>query len=94
MHPRHPPRAASVPQAPRADAKELLGSRFPVPRYVQCNQGHSQERFLLAKVNPSLAEGSESTQQGQGRQAGTVFTDDVSLQVFMNSLKKLASKVE
>ena len=27
--------------------------RFPVPRYILCDEGKSQSRFLMAKVNPS-----------------------------------------
>jgi len=27
--------------------------RFPVPRYISTEQGGSQARFLLCKVNPS-----------------------------------------
>lgn len=40
-------------QAPVDDAQDLLASRFPVPRYVVTEQGGSQARFLLSKVNPS-----------------------------------------
>ena len=40
-------------QAPVEDAQDLLSSRFPVPRYVVTQQGGSQARFLLSKVNPS-----------------------------------------
>lgn len=28
-------------------------TRFPVPRYITTEQGGSQARFLLCKVNPS-----------------------------------------
>lgn len=27
--------------------------RFPVPRWVVCDQGGSQARFVLARLNPS-----------------------------------------
>ena len=40
-------------QAPRDEAQEILASRFPMPRYVDCDQGGSQARFLLSRVNPS-----------------------------------------
>lgn len=40
-------------QAPRDDAQEILATRFPMPRYVDCDQGGSQARFLLSRVNPS-----------------------------------------
>ena len=45
----------------------------------------SQARFLLAKLNPSVTHNSTT---GQG--SDFLFTDDVSLQVFMEHLKKLA----
>eukprot|EP00834_Sanchytrium_tribonematis_P002746 NODE_91_length_21557_cov_0.766660.p12 type:complete len:238 gc:universal NODE_91_length_21557_cov_0.766660:6127-6840(+) len=68
--------------APERDAKEVLVDRFPVPRYIVCDQNTSQARFLLAKLNPSSTY--QSNQQGQA-----IFTDDVSLQVFTDHLKKL-----
>jgi protein transport protein SEC23 len=75
-------------EAPAADARALLGDRFPVPRYIDCDQNSSQARFLLAKLNPSTTYMS-GMQYGQP-QGQAIFTDDVSLQVFMEHLKKLA----
>mmetsp|Transcript_27066 Transcript_27066/g.76315 ORF Transcript_27066/g.76315 Transcript_27066/m.76315 type:complete len:757 (+) Transcript_27066:155-2425(+) len=70
--------------APLADAEELLKDRLPVPRWLKCDQYGSQARFLLAKLNPSATHNS-------GFGAGDViFTDDVSLNVFMEHLAKLA----
>ncbi|RKP08114.1 hypothetical protein THASP1DRAFT_16081, partial [Thamnocephalis sphaerospora] len=68
--------------------QELLAERFPIPRYIVCDQNGSQARFLLSKLNPSTTHMSG----GQyGQPAGqAIFTDDVSLQVFMEHLKKLA----
>lgn len=40
-------------QAPVDDAQEILSTRFPMPRYIDTEQGGSQARFLLSKVNPS-----------------------------------------
>ena len=40
-------------QAPIDDTAEILQTRFPVPRYISTEQGGSQARFLLCKVNPS-----------------------------------------
>lgn len=37
-------------EAPVADAQEILSGRFPVPRYIDTEQGGSQARFLLSKV--------------------------------------------
>ena len=64
----------------------LLQERFPVPMYVECDQYGSQARFLLAKLNPSVTH--NTTQPGEA--SDFLFTDDVSLQVFMEHLKRLA----
>ncbi|CAG0921771.1 unnamed protein product [Notodromas monacha] len=75
-------------QAPIDDAEEILATRFPIPRYIVTEQGGSQARFLLSKVNPSQT---HNTMYGYGQEGGSpVLTDDVSLQVFMEHLKKLA----
>lgn len=75
-------------QAPRDDAQEILATRFPMPRYVDCDQGGSQARFLLCKVNPSQTHNNMYSYGADG--GAPVLTDDVSLQVFMDHLKKLA----
>ena len=76
--------------APIEAAKELLADRFPIPMYVVCDQYGSQARFLLSKLNPSTTHTTEA--YGQSTAAGqAIFTDDVSLQVFFEHLKKLAT---
>jgi len=84
-------------EAPVDDAQEILQTRFPMPRYIDTEQGHSQARFLLHKVNPSqthnnmYAYGGQDVLVGSSGEGGApVLTDDVSLQVFMEHLKKLA----
>lgn len=79
---------AELLAAPKAEIGELLGDRFPIPRYIVCDQGGSQARFLLSRINPSTTH-SGGGQYGQTN-AQAVFTDDVSLQTFMEHLKKLA----
>ncbi|KAJ3153085.1 GTPase-activating protein S23 [Geranomyces michiganensis] len=78
-------------EAPKSDAQELLSERFPIPRYIDCDAGGSQERFLKSKVNPSTTHTSPG---GYGfspsTQGAAIATDDVSLQVFMDHLKKLS----
>eukprot|EP00474_Spongospora_subterranea_P008729 CRZ09187.1 hypothetical protein [Spongospora subterranea] len=71
------------------DANSFMTSRFPAPLFRECSSGDSQSRFLLAKLNPSVT---QNTVQGYGAQGGPppVFTDDVSLKVFMDHLRKLA----
>lgn len=88
-------------QAPVDDGQEILQTRFPMPRYIDCDQGGSQARFLLSKVNPSITHNNmyswgQTTELPMMSAAPTeaggapVLTDDVSLQVFMDHLKKLA----
>ncbi|KAF9648469.1 hypothetical protein BDM02DRAFT_3144262 [Thelephora ganbajun] len=79
-------------EAPVADAQDLLADRQPIPRYIVCDQGGSQARFLLSKLNPSTTHMSTSMYgSGPGPNSGqAIFTDDVSLQVFMEHLKRLA----
>ncbi|XP_045600749.1 protein transport protein Sec23A isoform X3 [Procambarus clarkii] len=74
-------------QSPIDDAQDILATRFPIPRYVETEQGGSQARFLLSKVNPSQTH-NNAIYGGDG--GAPVLTDDVSLQVFMEHLKKLA----
>nr|XP_061798416.1 protein transport protein Sec23A isoform X3 [Nerophis lumbriciformis] len=75
-------------QAPVDDAQELLHTRFPMPRYIDTEHNGSQARFLLSKVNPSQTHNNMYT---WGQESGApILTDDVSLQVFMDHLKKLA----
>ena len=73
-------------------AQDLLIDRFPLPRYIVCDQGKSQARFLLSKLNPSTTHMSGGMYGGAGAAQGqAIFTDDVSLQVFMEHLKRLVS---
>ncbi|KAK2531894.1 Sec23b [Columba guinea] len=75
-------------QAPLDDAQEILQTRFPMPRYIHTEHGGSQARFLLSKVNPSQT---HNNLYAWGQEPGApILTDDVSLQVFMDHLKKLA----
>ncbi|KAK0930432.1 GTPase-activating protein S23 [Friedmanniomyces endolithicus] len=80
-------------EAPKEDARELIQDRFPLPRFIVCNAGGSQARFLLAKLNPSTTHTSAAGSGyggGVAQTAQTIFTDDVSLQTFMDHLMKLA----
>jgi len=73
-------------EAPIGDATDIVANRFPVPRYIVTEYEGSQARFLLSKVNPSLTHNNPYSQEG----GAPVFTDDVSMEVFMTHLKKLA----
>uniref|UniRef100_A0A060TG94 Protein transport protein SEC23 n=1 Tax=Blastobotrys adeninivorans TaxID=409370 RepID=A0A060TG94_BLAAD len=72
---------AALLDLPRQDASELLQDRFPLPRFIDTDAGGSQARFLLSRLNPSRSRGF----------AGTILTDDVSLQDFMEYLSRLAT---
>lgn len=75
-------------QSPAEDCKQIMSSRFPVPRFIQTNAGGSQARFLTSKVNPSNTYSNTSGYESAG--GSIVITDDVSLKVFMEHLIKLA----
>lgn len=64
-------------QAPRDDAASIMEHRFPVPRYIVCDQHKSQARFLMAKLNPSVTHNN-----ADATGVAPVFTDDVSYGVF------------
>jgi len=81
---------ATLLEAPKEDAKDLIQDRFPLPRFIVCDAGGSQARFLLSKLNPSTTHTSGAGGYGGGVSAQTIFTDDVSLQTFMDHLMKLA----
>ncbi|EHA8586529.1 protein transport protein sec23-1 [Cocos nucifera] len=72
-------------EAPEIDAEALVAERIPVPKLIKCNQHGSQARFLLARLNPSVT---QKTQLIDGSEV--IFTDDVSLQVFIEHLQALA----
>jgi len=76
-------------EAPQADAQLIMDSRFPVPRYIVCDQHKSEARFLMAKLNPSVTHNS-NLDDGSSGGGAQVNTDDVSLRVFMEHLMKLA----
>lgn len=71
-------------QLPRIEASELLAGRFPLPRFIDTEEGGSQARFLYSKLNPSTTYNSHDNGGG-----AIVLTDDISLQAFMSHLKKI-----
>ncbi|KAL8486931.1 hypothetical protein ACS0TY_023574 [Phlomoides rotata] len=75
-------------QAPHDDAQLIIRDRFPVPRLVVCDQHGSQARFLLAKLNPSATYNNANEMMNAG--SDVIFTDDVSLQIFVQHLQRLA----
>ncbi|XP_062099483.1 protein transport protein SEC23 C isoform X2 [Humulus lupulus] len=77
---------AQLLQAPHVDADAIVKERFPVPRLVVCDQYGSQARFLLAKLNPSATYNNDAPLPG----GDVIFTDDVSFEVFLDHLQRLA----
>ncbi|RLV90296.1 Protein transport protein SEC23 [Spathaspora sp. JA1] len=73
-------------EEPKVEAAELLVERYPLPRFVDTEEGGSQARFLYSKLNPSVTYNSSEFVANSG---AIVLTDDVSLQVFMSHLQKL-----
>jgi len=73
--------------APKDDAQFLMKDRIPQPRYIVCDQGKSQSRFLMSKVNPSVTH-NNSDVGGSGQ---TVFTDDASFKSFYDHLRAIAT---
>ncbi|WVZ05201.1 hypothetical protein V8G54_018547 [Vigna mungo] len=72
-------------EAPELDAEQLVADRVPVPRIIRCDQHSSQARFLLAKLNPSVTQNSTYTDGSD-----IIFTDEMSLEVFLDQLQVLA----
>ncbi|KAF7072859.1 hypothetical protein CFC21_077936 [Triticum aestivum] len=77
---------AQLLKAPHDESDAIIKERFPVPRLVVCDQYGSQARFLLAKLNPSVTYNSDNPAPG----GDVIFTDDVSFEVFMDHLQRLA----
>ncbi|XP_009800228.1 protein transport protein SEC23 C [Nicotiana tabacum] len=78
---------AQLLKTPREDAEAIIRERFPVPRLVICDQYGSQARFMLAKLNPSATYNSDAPPIPGG---DIIFTDDVSFEVFLDHLQRLA----
>ena len=55
---------------------------------IVCDAGGSQARFLLSKLNPSTTHTTGAYGGVGATTAQTIFTDDVSLQTFMDHLMK------
>ncbi|KAH0573486.1 Sec23 [Spironucleus salmonicida] len=73
----------------KEEVDQILQYRFPSPRYDEADQGSSQARILLARVNPSSTNKSQNTNSGE-----SIATDDVSLQQFLEVLKKAVVTAE
>ena len=70
-------------ELPQESAQETLMERLPVPKYISCDSGNGQERYVKFTVNPSCS----NSEQNSGIPEG-FYTDDVSLKKFWEHLKK------
>ena len=73
---------------PLEEARALVDDRVPVPMYKVCNEGQGDGRYLLHRLNPSVTHNTPNGYHDESKPQ--VFTDDVSLSVFMDHLKRLA----
>lgn len=85
--------------APKEEVAAIISDRFPLPRYVQTDEGKSQARFLYSKLNPS--ENDSNYMNGLGASSmgyvpssdsgagAVVHTEDVSLKTFFEHLARL-----
>ncbi|KAI5970719.1 hypothetical protein CANMA_000138 [Candida margitis] len=77
--------------APKREAMSLLVDRFPLPRFIDCDEGGSQARFLMAKLNPSTSYATNVNHFYGFGDRSDVFTDDVSLQSFMDHVQRVVT---
>lgn len=76
---------AATIAAANDQAAALMAARSPLPRLVRADQGTSQARFLLARLNPSKTQANS-----EGAEVGTlVYTDDVPFDAFYDQLRRL-----
>mgnify|MGYP002476878490 FL=1 len=71
-------------QAPLEDSNLIIEDRYPAPTFFLTYTGHTKERKVKSRVNPSAVELDNATCQ-----SGDFINDDASLQTFMNHLIKL-----
>eukprot|EP00758_Cryptobia_borreli_P014493 Tbor_TRINITY_DN5925_c1_g5::TRINITY_DN5925_c1_g5_i1::g.19035::m.19035/K14006/SEC23; protein transport protein SEC23 len=73
---------------PSEHGKALVEKRYPTPRYFEVHKKDGNSRILLNRLNPSRT---HNTEGERGPATGElILTDDVSLGVFIDQLKKLA----
>lgn len=74
-------------EAPRQEAADLLVDRFPLPRFVDTEEGASQARFLVSRLNPG--ESYKTATHG----GPVALTDDASLQTLLDHVYKVITTV-
>lgn len=76
---------------PRQEAADILVDRFPLPRFIDTEEGGSQARFLMSKLNPTTSYNTSGSLDNLARyglndanNGAVILTDDISLQTFMD----------
>jgi len=64
-------------EAPFEDASVIINNRFPTPLLIDCDQGSSQFRYLLAFLDP------ENNLQSRTLTGNTILSEDISLDQFL-----------
>eukprot|EP01128_Nolandella_sp_AFSM9_P000390 TRINITY_DN10551_c0_g1_i1.p1 TRINITY_DN10551_c0_g1~~TRINITY_DN10551_c0_g1_i1.p1 ORF type:complete len:768 (-),score=147.06 TRINITY_DN10551_c0_g1_i1:41-2314(-) len=80
-------------EAPKRDTKEVMDTRYPSPMFIETEFNGSQARFLLAVLDPADEEGGVQQHVGTSEVA-VLRSEDVSLKVFMDHLKRKAVAYE
>lgn len=78
-------------ELPRQEAADILVDRFPLPRFIDTEEGGSQARFLMSKLNPTTSYTNSDSLDQLAKYGGAhdqnngavILTDDISLQTFM-----------
>lgn len=68
---------------PQESAQETLLERLPVCKFISCDSGNGQERYIKFTVNPSCGNSEVNTGIPEG-----FYTDDVSIKKFWDHLRK------
>ncbi|BFU23763.1 Sec23 protein, putative [Entamoeba histolytica HM-1:IMSS-B] len=71
-------------QKPEEDAREMAKERIPSPRIYVCNRYSGHQRFLMTILDPAVTPGQN--------QKDIIVTEDVTLKVFMEHLRRLSVK--
>ncbi|CCH46283.1 hypothetical protein BN7_5875 [Wickerhamomyces ciferrii] len=78
---------------PQKDAIEIMKSRFPLPRFIVTDEGKSQARFLLSRLNPSNNDQNTNFALGQTQDGKEIiYTEDMSLIQYFNRLRSAVVK--
>lgn len=76
----------------REQAKSIAADRYPAPRLLEVGPLDGDARILMNRINPSRTHNNQAGAAGAygGAPGELVYTDDASLQTFMDHLKRLA----